>query len=310
MQRALEVARKVAPSDVVVLITGESGTGKNLVAQAIHNASKRIALPFVSLNCSAIVDTLVESELFGYEKGAYTGAERQHRGKFEQAGLGTLFLDEIGDLSQPAQAKILRAVEYKQFERVGSEETLTFRARMVAATNRPIRGMIRDGTFREDLYFRLNEVEIHLPPLRERREDILRIAGRFAEEFNRRYDKKTTGFTADVKRFFATHAFPGNVRELRAMVRRGVIIAEGTEVGLDDIILDVGPAADSGDPINGDDAAPMTDGVADLTLASAEKRHVEKVLKALNGNKRQTAMALGVTRPTLDRKIKDYGLGT
>ena len=297
LHEALRLAASAAGKDVAILLLGETGTGKNLIAQAIHNASRRREKPFISVNCSAIPDSLLEAELFGSEKGAYTSSDKQRKGKFELADGGTLFLDEIGDMTTVAQAKVLRAFEYKQFERVGGEETLHTDVRIIAATNRPLDHLLDGGKFREDLFYRMNEFTIEVPPLRERRNEIEPLATHFIKECNERFGTKVKGLEQAALSRMKTHGWPGNVRELRAVIKRAVVSTEGEMIRADDLRLSVNLTAT--DQIKPGD---------DLSIAAMEARHIEQVLRKTGWNKKETSSLLGVSRPTLDRKITEYNL--
>ncbi|MHC4842003.1 MAG: sigma-54 interaction domain-containing protein [Planctomycetota bacterium] len=294
-REALRLAASVAAKDVNTLLLGETGTGKNLIAQAIHNASARAKRPFVSVNCSAIPDSLLEAELFGSEKGAYTSAEKLRRGKFELADGGTLFLDEIGDMSAVAQAKVLRAFEYKQFERVGGEETLHTDVRIIAATNRPVEELLGGGSnFREDLFYRMNEFTIDIPPLRERKEEIPPLVEQFIRECNERFGCKIRGLASDAMNLLMQHNWPGNVRELRAVIKRATVACTGDIVEPSNmkITTAVKPETATQDP--------------SLPLSEVEAKHIESVLNANAWNKKESSRILGISRPTLDRKINEY----
>lgn len=298
MIRCIELAKVAAASDLTVLILGESGTGKNLLSQAIHNGSERGKAPYVSVNCSALTETLLESELFGHEKGAFTGADRMRKGRFELADGGTIFLDEIDSMSLYAQAKILRAVEYKEFERIGGERTLQSDVRVIAAANRPLLSLVKQKKFREDLYYRLNELCIIVPPLRERREDISVLAYKFLDECNRKYGKQVTGIASDALRVLTEYSWPGNIRELRAVIKRTVAVCKGSTLKKEDLIL--APTFGEVDTEHEDET--------DLSMAAVEKRHIKKVLQIVRWNRRRAADALGMSRPTLARKMIEYGL--
>ncbi len=296
MRECLRIAQTAAPSGATILILGETGTGKTLLAMAIHNASKRADGPLI--NCSGVSDGLLESELFGHEKGAFTSAERPHKGKFEQADHGTLFLDEIGNLSQSAQAKILRAVEQKEFEKLGGEETIRSNTRVIAATNSRLEELLELGEFRQDLYFRLSEVLIDLPPLRERSEDIPILVGHFIKQFAAEFEKPVEGVSDVTLNFLARYHWPGNIRELKNVIRRGVMNAQHEQVWLEDLNLRFElvdsvkqPAADE-----------------DLSMAAVEKRHIRRVLEMTRGNKKRACEILAISRPTLDRKLGKYKL--
>jgi transcriptional regulator with PAS, ATPase and Fis domain len=296
-RETLRLAAGAAGKDVAILLLGETGTGKNLIAQAIHNASRRREKPFISVNCSAIPDSLLEAELFGSEKGAYTSSDKQRKGKFELADTGTLFLDEIGDMSPVAQAKVLRAFEYKQFERVGGEQTLHTDVRIIAATNRSLEHLLDGGKFREDLFYRMNEFTIEVPPLRDRRSEIEPLAAHFMKECNERFGTKVRHIEAAAMQRMMTHSWPGNVRELRAVIKRAVVSAPSDSIRADDLRLSVNVTpTDQVKPGN------------DLSIAAMEARHIEQVLNKTGWNKKETSALLGVSRPTLDRKITEYNL--
>lgn len=297
MQRCIEIARVAAESELTVLILGESGTGKNLLSQAIHNESPRKDAPYVSVNCSALTETLLESELFGHEKGAFTGADKMRRGRFELANGGTIFLDEIDSMSPYAQAKILRVVEYKEFERIGGEQTLHSDVRVITASNRPLLSLVEERKFREDLYYRLNELCIVVPPLRDRREDIPLLVYKFLEECNAKFEKEVRKVTPEAMNILTQYSWPGNIRELRAVIKRSVAVCKGDVLSSDDLILT---------PTFGD--TTLEDDETDQSLAAVEKRHIRKVLKSVGWNKRRASAILGISRPTLSRKMKDYGL--
>lgn len=299
MKELCAKAERISSSNVNVLLLGETGTGKNLLAQAIHNASPRAGGPFVSINCSAIPDTLLESELFGSEEGAYTDATRTRKGRFELADGGTLFLDEIGDLSLQAQAKILHAIEYKEFTRVGGEKTLTSDVRLIAATNLPLEQHVEEHRFRQDLYYRLNEVELRIPSLRERRDEIPELLNHFIAECNQKYGRKVKKIDKETLKLLQAHEWPGNVRELRGVVKRGVANASTDVLTMADLSLKL--------RLVDNDNVKM-DGSQDLSLAYMERKHIEAVLNYTGWVKMEAARLLGVSRPTLDRKIETYGL--
>ncbi|MCI0340248.1 MAG: sigma 54-interacting transcriptional regulator [Planctomycetales bacterium] len=312
MLECLRLARESAPHDIPVLILGENGTGKNLIAQAIHTASARAGKSFVSVNCSAIPETLLESELFGHERGAFTSADRERRGKFEMADGGTLFLDEIGDLAPPAQAKILRVVEYGQFERVGGERTLAADVRLLCATNQDLSAAIAAGRFRQDLYYRLRGVLLRVPPLRERPEDLEDLASHFLAEAARKFGRPAKTLAPDALGSLRAYPWPGNVRELKSVLSAAVlafaeerIVADSRFLGLfgDGRPLPASPASAGPAPMA--DVAPLGEV---LTLREMEKRHIEAVLRATRGNKAHASRLLDISRPTLDRKIGEYGI--
>ncbi len=314
MLECLRLARESAPHDIPVLILGENGTGKNLIAQAIHTASPRSGKSFVSVNCSAIPETLLESELFGHERGAFTSADRERRGKFEMADGGTLFLDEIGDLAPPAQAKILRVVEYGQFERVGGERTLSADVRLLCATNQDLSAAIAAGRFRQDLYYRLRGVLLRVPPLRERPEDLDDLADHFLAEAARKFGRPAKVLGPDALARLRGYPWPGNVRELKSVLSAAVlaftedcIVADSRFLGLFGDGRLPSPAA-----VPGGEASPPPPDAARpgevLTLREMEKRHIEAVLRATRGNKAHASRLLDISRPTLDRKIAEYAI--
>ena len=299
MQRLMDVVRQVAPTKASVLITGESGVGKELVADAIHRLSDRPENPLVKVHCAALSESLLESELFGHEKGAFTGAIGRKRGRFELAHTGTIFLDEIGEINQSVQIKILRVLQEKQFERVGGEDTLTVDVRIVSATNRDLRREIESGRFREDLFYRLNVVNIHVPPLRERKEDIPLLTAAFIKEFAKENNKPVEGIDARARSVLHKYHWPGNIRELRNSIESAVVMAKNTYISVDDLPPSVSQGADEGDSI--------TINVGSR-LDEAEREVIRSTLAACNGNKTRTAEVLGIGRKTLHRKIVEYGL--
>ncbi|QEL15022.1 sigma 54-interacting transcriptional regulator [Limnoglobus roseus] len=292
-----QVAR-VAPTKATVLIRGESGVGKELVARAVHQSGPRKSGAFVCLNCAALTETLLESELFGHEKGSFTGATERLIGKFESADGGTIFLDEIGEMTLGTQAKLLRVLEGQPFERVGGNTPIHVDVRVVAATNRPLEDAVREGTFRKDLFFRLQVVQIDVPPLRDRPDDIPPLALHFFQYYTRETGRRLKGFSpASMKKLTAYH-WPGNVRELRNAIERAVVLCGGSTLEDSDIWLsplETGPRE-------------STDVYSPKTLDEVEKRHIEQTLTHTGWNKSQSADILGIERSTLDRKIKSYGL--
>jgi len=298
MKRVFELVRRVAPTKASVLVTGESGVGKELVADAIHNLSPRRDGPFVKVHCAALAESLLESELFGHEKGSFTGAQARKRGRFELADKGSLFLDEIGEINQNVQIKILRVLQERRFERVGGEETVETDVRIVAATNRDLKKEIAEGRFREDLYYRLNVVNIHVPPLRERRDDIPLLAMAFLKEFAGENGKSVEGFDPKARSALYAYGWPGNVRELRNCVESAVVMARGGLVGLDDL-----PPTLRASGEDRDIRVP-----AGSSLAEAEKILIRETLAAQNGNKSRSAEILGIGRKTLYQKIEEYGI--
>jgi two-component system response regulator HydG len=303
MTSLLETVAQVAPSEATVLITGESGTGKEMIAGAIHFNSFRKEGPFVKINCAAITETLLESELFGHEKGAFTGADRRKEGKFRQADDGSLFLDEVSEMSLAMQVKLLRVLQEREITRVGGNEVIKVNARMIASTNRNLLQDIAVGRFREDLYYRLNVVTLPLPPLRERREDIPLLAQHFLTRFAEMNHKTIKGFTPQAMDRLLKYAWPGNVRELMNAVERGVVLSRSEY--LDETEL---PWILSGDgPVEQPQGAPpVLSGEA--SLGELEKATILKTLETVEGNKSEAARRLGITRRTLHQKLKKWGM--
>ncbi|OGQ11270.1 MAG: hypothetical protein A2026_09395 [Deltaproteobacteria bacterium RBG_19FT_COMBO_46_12] len=302
MVKVYDLIETVAQTDTTVLIYGESGTGKEVVANAIHLQSLRKGRPFVKVNCAALPETLLESELFGHERGAFTGALKQRKGRFEMADGGTLFLDEIGDISSGVQVKLLRVLQERQFERVGGNETLSVDVRLICATQRDLKEEIRKGTFREDLYFRLNVVPITLPPLREKREDILLLADHFIEKFSKKMGKEITGLSGDAKTLLLKFPFPGNIRELENMLERAIALLKGKVIQAEDLPEEV---CGGGTPVYN-----ICEKIrASKPLSSAtklfEKEYIQSVLEKTKGKKGQAADMLGISRKTLWEKIKE-----
>lgn len=309
----------VAPTSTTVLVRGESGVGKELVAAAIHHASPRREGPLVCLNCAALTPTLLESELFGHEKGAFTGATERKRGKFEAADGGTLMLDEIGEMDADLQAKFLRVLEGHPFERVGGHEPIRCDVRVVAATHRDLRQMVSQGAFRQDLYYRLAVIEIAVPPLRDRGRDCLELADFFLKRFNREMGRRIEGLTPAAQQRLLHYSWPGNVRELKNVIERAVVLNTKSVIDEADIALlptgeGPGPggaasldAARSADGSPGDASPDAADGwPTETTLADLERRHIGRVLRHTGGNKTRAATILGIERSTLDRKLKRY----
>jgi two-component system, NtrC family, response regulator AtoC len=301
MAQVMDLVDRVAETDhTTVLITGESGTGKELVARGIHDRSPRSTEAFISLNCTAVPDTLFENELFGHEKGAFTDAETRKPGMFELGSGGTLFLDEIADMSIASQAKILRVLEERTLRRVGGVREVPVDVRLVAATNRDLAGMQQDGTFRQDLYFRLNVFTIHLPPLRDRGDDILLLAEHFIERFAQEFRKEVSGLDEGARALLQSYAFPGNVRELRNLIERGVILADGpllTRRELSDL---------TGSPPVAND--PRSGTAGDMELASLEEQAIRAAFKHAGGNQADTARLLGIGVDALRYRLRKYGL--
>ncbi len=293
----IESVRRIAPSQGRVLITGENGSGKELVAQAIHALSRRATGPFVKINCASIPKDLVESELFGYERGAFTGAMQSKKGRLELADHGTLFLDEIGDLALDAQAKLLRVIETGEVEKVGATRTQTFDVRIVAATNKDLAAGVDDGSFRQDLFYRLNVLPLHVPPLRERPGDIATIAEHFLNRFCATEGRAQKRLTPEARVLLEEYHWPGNVRELRNLMERAAILVETTDVRADDLASWLESVTDRGDGVG--------------LRGEIERREAEAIRKALesaNGNVTQAAQGLGIDRTNLHRKMRKYGI--
>ena len=292
MMKIFELIKTVAPTNTTVLITGESGTGKEIIARAIHHQSQRRNKPFIVTSCAALPETLLESELFGYEKGSFTGAVEQRKGKFEAADTGTLFLDEIGEIDSNTQVHLLRALEEKKITRIGSNEEIEVNVRIIAATNKKLRTLIEQEKFREDLYYRLNVVTIDLPPLRSRREDILPLAEHFLKKYAKENDRPVRSFSAEVVEFMLNYDWPGNVRELENMIERGVVLSKDKAITLAEFPQELtNPAQSKG-----------------KTLEALERNHILKVLDETGSNIARTARILGIHRMTLYNKLKKYDI--
>ncbi|KFN40253.1 hypothetical protein KN63_00140 [Smithella sp. F21] len=307
MREIFKTIGTVSQSRATVLIQGESGTGKELIAKVIHNNTSPDE-PFIAVNCSAIVETLLESELFGHEKGSFTGAVARKLGKFELARFGTVFLDEISEMSVNLQAKLLRVLQEMEFERVGGKDTVKVHARIMAATNKDLRGMVKEGKFRDDLYYRLNIVAINLPPLRSRRQDIAPLIDYLLSKINLDLHKKIVGVSGEVMEKFMNYVWPGNIRELENLLVRACVVAKGQVLGVNDF------------PDLGKDSAilPVKDDTADiftpeepgkfLTLDQVEERYIRKIIKETDKNKGEICETLGISRPTFERKLDKYGI--
>ncbi len=301
MQEVFELVQAVAPARTSVLITGESGTGKELVAKAIHGLSPRRNGPIVTVHCAALPSNLLESELFGHEKGAFTGAHERRIGRFEQAQGGTLFLDEIGEIEPATQVKLLRFLGERTFERVGSNKTLTADVRLITATNKNLAQLVKEGAFRDDLYFRLRVLEIHLPPLRERKADLPLMAQTFVQEFAAENGKNVRGLSPEATKLMLEYGWPGNVRELRAVVEHAVVLARGENILGRDLPMNLrdgrGGSLAEGDGVLGD-----------LTVKEAERQLIIKALKENRSNRSLAAKQIGMSRRTLHRKLHTYHL--
>ncbi|MEE2665193.1 MAG: sigma-54 dependent transcriptional regulator [Myxococcota bacterium] len=305
MQNVFETIQKVAETDLTVLVRGESGTGKELVAQALHNSSNRKQRPFIAVNCAAINRELVESELFGHEKGAFTGADSRRAGRFESAEGGTIFLDEVGDMAPETQAKVLRVLQERKLERVGGTSSVEVDVRVVVATHRDLEKAVEEGTFREDLYYRLKVVEVELPPLRERRADVAALADRFLGQVAERLGRDKKRLSDDSLTQLARHTWPGNVRELRNVIEQAAVLSSGDSITAGDLKLDDARQADVGAVI--DTAIPFSE---------SKKRHVDdfersyllRALRENGGNVSRTANAIGMVRQSLQQKIRELEL--
>ena len=314
MQRVMAVARKVAPTASTVLLLGESGVGKEVVAEMLHRLSPRYDKPFVAVNCSAIPETLLESELFGHAKGAFTGAVRDRRGLFAEANHGTIFLDEIGDMALETQAKLLRVLQNREVRPVGKDTGHTVDIRVIAATNQDLHELIRERRFREDLYYRLSVIVLRIPPLRERREAIPRLIGHFLARFNRQFGKQITDISPQARFALANYDYPGNVRELENMIEHAAIMAETDEIRLSDLPDSLHhvpmpaalPAPSAGTPALSAPAVTATDDIP--SLSDMERLHIADALVRCAGNQTAAAEALGISRSTLWRKMKEYDL--
>ncbi|MBI3268072.1 MAG: sigma 54-dependent Fis family transcriptional regulator [Planctomycetes bacterium] len=297
MKAVFSLVLRAAPTDATCLLVGESGTGKELVARALHAVSRRRTGPFIPVNCAALPEALLESELFGHEKGAFTGALARRAGRLEQASGGTLFLDEIGEMSPAVQAKCLRALESGEYSPLGGTQLVRADLRLVAATNRDLDAAVAEGRFRKDLLFRLRVVELRLPPLRERVADIPVLATHFFEVFRRKVAGRLRRIAPDTMERLAQYAWPGNVRELRNVLERAVILAEGPDLSIADLPLEVQAGL------------PAGDGPEPLALRELERRQILRVLRMTGGNKKEAARLLGIDRKTLHARVKEYGVG-
>ncbi|MCQ2247415.1 MAG: sigma-54 dependent transcriptional regulator [Treponema sp.] len=298
MVKIQEIIKKAAASRASVLITGESGVGKEVVARAVHDLSSRHDNKMVNVHCAALSETLLESELFGHEKGAFTGAEHMQKGRFELAHGGTIFLDEIGEINQSVQIKILRVLAERKFERVGGEQTIDVDVRVVAATNRDLEAEIKAGRFREDLYYRLNVIHIHVPPLRERKSDIPLLAQAFLAEFCRENSKEIKGFDSRAKAALSRYDWPGNIRELRNCVESAVVMCSDSEISLEDLPPQVSK--------NSEDMGIVIP--LGIPLEESEKIIIRQNLAANRNNRTKTAEVLGIGRKTLQRKLAEWGM--
>ena len=300
LQKVNNLINKVADSKISILITGESGVGKEVVADAIQKKSSRWDKPFIKVHCAALSESLLESELFGHEKGAFTGAEALHKGKFELADGGTIFLDEIGEINPGVQVKLLRVLQEKKFERVGGEKTIEVDVRVISATNKTLEDEVKQKHFREDLYFRLKGIEIMVPPLRERKDDIPLLLNNFLSKYNKENNKNIKGFSNSAKNILFNYDWPGNVRELQHCVESAVVMASGDEIQAEDLTIQLEDKKNSSGIL-----VPYG-----ISLEDAEKMIILENLESNNGNKTKTADILKIGRKTLHRKLNEYGLAT
>jgi len=304
----LETVLRIAPTDATVLIYGESGTGKELIANAIHQKSKRHDKSFIKVNCAALTETLLESELFGHEKGAFTGAISKKEGRFELADKGTIFLDEIGDMSPATQAKVLRVLQEKEFERVGGTKTLKIDVRVIAATNKELDKEVKAGRFRDDLYYRLNVVTVHMPSLRERREDIIPLVNHFLRYYKEKNNKPIKGIYPEALGLLQNYNWPGNVRELENAIERAVIMSRGEYIAPSDFPIAIQSALPSDSPLSkGGQRGVDVD--AGKSIKDVEKSLIVRTLNETKNNRTKAAGLLGITRRTLLNKIKEYKIG-
>lgn len=299
MQKIIDMVNRVANSKANILLTGESGVGKDVIANYIHKKSNRANNSFIEINCGAIPENLIESELFGHEKGSFTGADHTNKGKFELADKGTIFLDEIGELPLHAQVKFLRVLQEKQIYRIGSERKINVDVRIIAATNKNLSEEVEKGNFREDLYYRLNVVNLYIPPLRDRRDDIPVLAETFLNEFSKEYNKNIKYFDVEAMNYLMDYEWKGNVRELRNVIERAVLVANDDEILHKDYLPK---------ELTGLEQADENNVKREKTLAEYEKMIIENTLKRYDGNKTKTADVLGIKRQTLYNKLKDYNL--
>jgi two-component system response regulator HydG len=303
MQKVLSTARQVAASDIPVLIMGESGTGKELIARAIHQNSQRRKNRLVALNCAGLSESILEDELFGHVKGAFTGAQNDREGRFEHADGGTLFMDEIGDMPAAMQAKLLRVLENGEIVRLGSNEPIKVDVRLISATNRKLDEMVAERQFREDLFFRIKGVTLTLPPLRERREDIPLLVHYFVQEFAEKYHKELEGIAPEAQQYLMSYGWPGNVRQLRTAIENMVVLSPGKLLVPESLPPEIRPA---GIGSGGDDGS--ANNLVGISIEQANKELIQNTLKLVNGNREQAAKILGIGERTLYRKIREYGL--
>ena len=301
MQQVFRLLEQVAPATANVLVVGETGTGKELIAEAIHENSDRASGPFIKVNCSALTESLLESELFGHEKGSFTGAHAMRQGKFELADRGTLFLDEIGEIRASTQVKLLRFIQERQFERVGGNDVIQVDVRVIAATNRDLRSAIEDNEFREDLYYRLDVITIEVPPLRQRRGDLPALANRFIEKYSKRHSKDVAELSVEAMARLMSYHWPGNVRELENVVERGIVLARGRTVEAENLPAFLPSAGDA----PAEDLPPPIPGA---TMKEIERYAILRTLEKFDGHRARAAEALGISVRALQYKLKDYGM--
>jgi DNA-binding NtrC family response regulator len=298
MQRIIKMIEDVAPSTASILILGETGTGKELVANAIHYQSDRVCMPFVALHCAALSESILESELFGHEKGAFTGAVQSRKGRFELADGGTLFLDEVGEMNMKVQVKLLRVLEKGEFERVGGEKTIKVDVRLIAATNRNLEREVSEGRFREDLFYRLNVITIHLPPLRERREDMPILSNFFVIKYAKKYKKEIKGFTPEAMEALCAYHWPGNVRELENVIERSIVLCKKSMITVDHLPKNIIP--------NKEDVSLIKIPLG-TSLEEAEKEIIQKTLLMTHGSKKEAAKILGISSRKIEYRVKEWG---
>lgn len=308
MVKLLETVAQVAPSEATILVTGESGTGKEVIAGAIHYNSLRKKGPFVKINCAAITESLLESELFGHEKGAFTGADRRKEGRFVQADQGSLLLDEVSEMPVTMQVKLLRVLQEREITRVGGDKVIPVDVRLIAATNKDLQHLIEAGDFREDLYYRLNVVLLHIPPLRERPEDIPLLAQSFIKTFSDKNRKNVERFTPGAMDRLIRYNWPGNVRELMNAVERGVVLTRSDYITEDDIPVIRSQNHEPSQSVSQDQISAETSLESETSLELVEKQTILRTLEQAGGNKSETARRLGITRKTLHKKLKKYGV--
>ncbi|MCR9198475.1 MAG: sigma-54 dependent transcriptional regulator [Planctomycetaceae bacterium] len=308
MHRIIEILKNVAPTDTTVLIQGENGTGKELVAKALHHNSPRKSKPFVPLNISALPDSTLESELFGHEQGAFTGASGRRVGKFEYANGGTLFLDEVGEMPMDTQVKLLRVLEDRRITRLGANDEMEINVRLVAATNANLKKMVEDGTFREDLYYRLNVVSLQLPPLRERPADIPLLMEHFLKEMTRKTGREVSGFSRTARRALLSYHWPGNIRQLRNSIESMVVMDIDGLLDVDDLPAEIAPLVESEDTLAEVEGISGADSLIGRPMDEVEKYYIQRALELTDGNREETSRLLGIGERTLYRKINGYGL--